>query len=323
MKTAFITGITGQDGCYLSKFLLQKGYRVVGLLDPGRNSSLSGLEYLGIQNKVDLKYCDLHSLDNVKEMLVENNADEMYHLASQSSVSESFRSPVETMHVNTIPVINILESVRTVAKEVRVYHASSSEMYGSVNKLPIDEGTLFQPASPYAVSKVAAHETISCYRNSYDLFAVSGILFNHESILRRDNFFTKKLVRESLEIVSGKREIIIFGNLQVKRDFGYAPKYVDAMWRMLQQEQPYDFLICSGQSVSLLDLVNHIFRKLDISPERLKIDQSLFRPNDIDDIYGANSLARERLGWDYNLTAYDTIDLILEETITASKNTCR
>ena len=182
MATALITGVTGQDGCYLTKLLLSKGYRVVGLIDPFRNSNLSGLKYVGTLADVDLKQCDLLSFTDVQRAILEIEPDEIYHLASQSSVAESFRSPAVTMHVNTHPIINILESVRTVSKETRIYHASSSEMYGSVSKLPICEETLFHPVSPYAVSKVAAHQTVSCYRDSYDLFAVSGILFNHESI---------------------------------------------------------------------------------------------------------------------------------------------
>jgi GDPmannose 4,6-dehydratase len=218
------------------------------------------------------------------------------------------------MHANTRPVINVLESIRTVSKATRFYHASSSEMFGRVKELPISEQTLFHPVSPYAVSKVAAHQTVSCYRDSYDLFAVSGILFNHESVLRRDHFFTKKLVRNVLAIKAGDKESVSFGNLEVRRDFGYAPDYVDAMWRMLQQDDPYDFLICSGQSVSLQELVEHVFTRVGVDLNRMKIDESLFRPNDIPDIYGCNDLAREKLSWDYNRTAFDVMDLIIEES---------
>lgn len=313
MKTALITGVTGQDGCYLAQLLLGKGYRVIGLLSPSRDSNLSGLKYVGALSDTKLVTCDLFSFTDVQRVILETEPNEIYHLASQSSVAESFRRPAVTMHVNTRPVINLLESVRTVSKETRVYHASSSEMYGNVDKLPISETTMFKPVSPYAVSKVAAHQTVSCYRDSYDLFAVSGILFNHESVLRREHFFTKKLIQNALAIQSGKLDSVSFGNLTVKRDFGYAPKYVDAMWRMLQHDSPYDFLICSGQSVTLRQLVEHVFKRLSIDTERILIDPNLFRPNDIPDMYGSNEMAKTKLGWQYELTAYDVMDLMIKE----------
>jgi GDPmannose 4,6-dehydratase len=319
MKTALITGATGQDGCYLTKLLLDKGYRVVGLIDPTRGSNLSGLKYVGALNRIELQNCDLLSFTDVQRIILQSEPDEIYHLASQSSVAESFKSPAITMHVNTRPVINLLESIRTIAKETRLYHASSSEMYGQVKQLPISETTLFRPISPYAVSKVAAHQTVSCYRESYDLFAVSGILFNHESILRRENFFTRKLIREAMEVAAGKKETIQFGNLEVKRDFGYAPNYVEAMWRMLQQDRPYDFLICSGKSVALVELVEHVFKRLNIDVDRIKIDPGLFRPSDIPDIYGTNEMAKRKLNWSYDLTAFDVMDLLLDETMKSKK----
>ena len=314
VKSALITGVTGQDGCYLSKLLVSKGYEVFGLLDKSRDSNLSGLKYVGALSEIKLVQCDLLSFSDVQRVILETEPDEIYHLASQSSVAESFRTPALTMHANTRPVINVLESIRTVSKATRFYHASSSEMYGRVDALPISETTLFRPVSPYAVSKVAAHQTVSCYRDSYDLFAVSGILFNHESYLRRENFFTKKLVRNVLDIANGKKEFVSFGNLEVRRDIGYAPDYVDAMWRMLQQDEPYDFLICSGRSVSLRELVEHVFTQVGVGLDRIQIDRTLFRPNDILDIYGCNDFAREKLGWQYDRTAFEVMDLILEES---------
>lgn len=314
-KTALITGVTGQDGCYLCKLLLSKNYRVIGLVDPARNSNLSGLKYVGVLSAIELKNCELNSFTDVQRVILEMEPDEIYHLASQSSVAQSFQSPALTMHANTVPVINILESVRLVAKETRVYHASSSEMYGRVEELPIRETTLFRPVSPYAVSKVAAHQTVSCYRDSYDLFAVSGVLFNHESVLRRANFFTRKLIHDAMAIHARLQESVSFGNLEAKRDIGYAPEYVKAMWAMLQQPVPYDFLICSGQSVSLRQLVEHVFHRLKIDLNRIHIDPSLFRPSDIPDIYGSNERAKKELNWDYHLTAFDVMDLILDESL--------
>jgi GDPmannose 4,6-dehydratase len=313
-RSALITGITGQDGCYLSRFLLDRGYRVVGTYNQLRNSNLRGLKEVGSLSRISLRPLDLNSFTDVQRCILEEEVDEVYHLAAQSSVAESFRAPSHTMHVNTVPTINILESVRLTLSDTRVYHASSSEMYGNVNGLPITEETLFNPASPYAVSKVAAHHSVKCYRDSYDLFAVSGILFNHESILRRANFFSSKLIRQSLELARGERERITFGDLSVKRDFGYAPKYVEAMWLMLQQKEPYDFLICSGKSVSLRELIEHVFDRLGISLDRIQIDSSLFRPNEIPDIFGTNRRAKEKLGWDYDLTAFDVMDQLLADT---------
>jgi GDPmannose 4,6-dehydratase len=319
MKTALITGVTGQDGCYLTKLLLGKGYAVVGMIDPTRNSNLSGLKHVGALPVIELQQCDLLSFTDVQRVILQTEPDEIYHLAAQSSVAESFRSPAVTMHVNTRPVINLLESIRTVAKETRFYHASSSEMYGNVDQLPISEKTLFKPVSPYAVSKVAAHQTVSCYRESYDLFAVSGVLFNHESILRRKTFFTRKLIRDAIDIANGKKETIRFGNLDVRRDFGFAPAYVDAMWRMLQQPKPYDFLICSGRSVALRELVEYVFNRLEIDTNRIQIDPSLFRPSEIPDIYGTNEMAKQKLNWLYDLTAFDVMDLLIDETLKANK----
>jgi GDPmannose 4,6-dehydratase len=187
-------------------------------------------------------------------------------------------------------------------------------MYGRVDKLPISETTLFHPLSPYAVSKVAAHHTVSCYRDSYNLFAVSGILFNHESVLRREHFFTRKLIREAISARTHDRALT-FGNLDVKRDIGYAPRYVEAMWLMLQHDRPFDYVICSGSSISLRELVEHVFERLELSMARIHVATELFRPNEIADIYGSNARAKEELGWKYDLTAFDVIDLILNEEL--------
>ncbi len=313
MKTAIITGITGQDGCYLAKLLLEKQYRVVGVLESRRHSSLVGLKYTGVLNSIELRSCDLGSFSEVQRLTLETEPSELYHLASQSSVAYSFNEPALTMSVNTGITINILEALRTVARGTRCYHASSSEMFGKATSLPATETTPFRPISPYAVSKVAAHQTVCCYRDSYKLFAVSGILFNHESILRRDNFFTRKLIVEALELASGARETVSFGNLSVKRDVGFAPRYVEAMWKMLQQSSPQDYLICSGTSVSLRQLVEHVFMRLGLPLEKIRIDPHLLRPNEIEDIYGCNAVAREQLDWQYDLSACEVMDLILDE----------
>ena len=315
MKTALISGITGQDGTYLSKLLIERGYRVIGVLDPLRDSNLWGLNYVGVLPQVTLVRANLHDFIDCQRLLLETEPDEIYHLAAQSSVSASFREPAMTMRVNTQPVINLLEAIRTLNSEIRFYHASSSEMYGRVEACPIGSKTLFNPVSPYAVSKVAAHQTVRSYRDSYSLYAVSGILFNHESVLRKSGFFTRKLIESAIEIASGKRDSVSFGNLDVKRDFGFAPDYVNAMWLMLQQDDPEDFLICTGESVSLREIVEHIFTRVGASLDTINIDQSLYRPNEIADIYGDPSRASEVLDWKSQYNAFETMDLIVDETL--------
>ena len=312
-KNAIITGITGQDGCYLSQLLLEKGYRVLGVIDPKRNSSLWGLKFVGALEQVTLLKSDLNDYTDVQRLILQHEPDEVYHLAAQSSVSQSFQMPLATMEINTRPVIHLLEAIRTLSPQTKLYHASSSEMFGTVERLPVDEQTLFHPVSPYAVSKVASHQTVTCYRESYDLFAVSGILFNHESVLRGQHFFTRKLITQAMEIARGERDSIVFGNLDVKRDFGYAPAYVEAMWRMLQHDSPYDFLICSGHSVRLRDIVERVFERLEISTEKIVVDPALFRPNEIQDMFGSNDRAKQELSWGYDLTPLQMIDRLVED----------
>jgi GDPmannose 4,6-dehydratase len=312
MPVALITGISGQDGAYLSKFLLQKNYQVIGLVrDTG--SSLFRLEYLGIKDDVVIEKCDLLNLSAVKKVIETRQPDEIYNLAAQSSVANSFKSPHETLNFNINSVLNILESIKKQDPSIKFYQASSSEMYGRVKNLPITEDTVMHPLSPYAISKAAAHWISVNYRESYDLFACCGILFNHESYLRGENFFTKKVIREALEIKNKKRDVLKVGNIDIKRDFGYSPRYVEAMWLMLQQVKPDDYIICAGQSLYLKDIIGHIFWKLNIDPEKISIDRSLFRPNEIADIYGDNSKARIKLGWDYSSDFYEILDTLIEE----------
>ena len=314
-KRALITGVTGQDGAYLAEHLISQGYSVYGVLDPLRDSNIWGLNYVGVLSSITLRRANLHDFIDCQRLLLETEPDEIYHLAAQSSVSASFREPAMTMRVNTQPVINLLEAIRTLNSEIRFYHASSSEMYGRVEACPIGPKTLFNPVSPYAVSKVAAHQTVRSYRDSYSLYAVSGILFNHESVLRKSGFFTRKLIESAIEIASGKRDSVSFGNLDVRRDFGYAPDYVKAMWLMLQQDSPDDFLICTGESVSLREIVEHIFTRVGASLDSINIDQSLYRPNEIADIYGDPSRARDVLHWESKHNAFGTMDLIVDETL--------
>ena len=314
MKKAIITGINGQDGAYLANYLINIGYRVIGFTRNIKNS-FKGLEYLKIKDKVELIECNLLDIKNVHKLILRFQPDEIYNLAAQSSVYQSYKEPINTFEFNTLSVFNLIESIKNINPKIKLYQASSSEMFGRVKKLPITEESLIHPVSPYAISKVAAHYTCVNYRESYGMFISCGILFNHESFLRNDNFFIKKVIRESLEISLGKRDVLKVGNIDIKRDFGYAPKYVEAMYLMLQQEKPSDFLICSGQSVSLREIIYYIFDKLSISKDLCIIDPTFYRPSDIEDIYGINEKAKKELNWNYQLNFFNVLDILLEEEV--------
>ena len=313
MKKAVITGITGQDGAYLAKLLISKGYQVIGLVRSETNSNTSKLRYLGILEEITLLECDLQDLSQVIKIVSETNPLEIYNLAAQSSVSLSFKQPIGTIQFNINSVVNILEAIRLINPIIKFYQASSSEMFGKIEELPITEDSKFHPLSPYAISKVAAHHITINYRESYHLFSCCGILFNHESFLRGENFFVKKVIMGALDIHHGKRDFIELGNLDIKRDFGYSKDYVEAMWLMLQQEKADDFVICSGQSIFLKDLVEYVFNKLQIPLSKIKINKQFFRPTEIEDIYGSSEKAKQLLNWDYNKNFYEVLDILLQE----------
>jgi GDPmannose 4,6-dehydratase len=312
MKTALITGITGQDGSYLSKFLLDKNYSVIGLIR-GEKSSLFRLKYLGIDTKIKFEPCNLLDIHQVGSVLRKYKPDEVYNLAAQSSVAESFKNPFETLNFNINSVLNFLESIKKFDPSIKFYQASSSEMYGQVKHLPITENTVMHPLSPYAISKSAAHCISGNYRETSNLFVCCGILFNHESYLRGENYFIKKVIREALEIKKNTRKSLKVGNIDIKRDFGYSPYYIQAIWLMMQQPVPDDYIVCSGRSVLLRDIIGHIFKRLDIGTKKIVVDRTLFRPNEIVDIYGDNSKAKNKLGWDYRYDFFEILDRIIDE----------
>lgn len=313
-KTALITGISGQDGAYLSKLLLGHGYKIVGLVR-SCDSDLKGLHYLGIAEKVRIEECDLSDFTQVIKIIEQYQPDEIYNLAAQSSVSLSFKQPIGTFSFNTLSVFNLLEAVKMVDSKIKFYQASSSEMFGSINHLPITEDAEFHPKSPYAISKAAAHWICVNYKESYRMYVCCGILFNHESYLRNKNFFVKKVLQDAIEIKYNKRDILEVGNLDIKRDFGYAPKYVEAMYLMMQKEKPENYLICSGKSVSLRQIVNTVFENLNIDKNRIKTSEELYRPAEIGDIYGSPEKAKKELGWQYDLSIENIIDLLLKEEL--------
>jgi GDPmannose 4,6-dehydratase len=313
-KTALITGITGQDGAYLSRLLLSKGYEVIGLVRSNSLTNKNGLIRLGILENVTLLECDLIDLSQLIQIISTYKPVEIYNLAAQSSVSLSFAQPIGTFSFNTMSVFNLLEAIKLVDKRIKLYHASSSEMYGKVEKLPIVENTVFHPVSPYATSKAAAHWTCINYRESFGLFVSCGILFNHESMLRTNQFFVKKVITEANMIKEGTLDKMFVGNIDIKRDFGYAPLYVEAMYAMLQHDKPDDFVICSGISISLREVIEYIFERVGISLSAYEVDQKLYRPNDIPEIYGDSSKAKKVLGWHYEITPYELLDKLIEES---------
>lgn len=318
-KKAIITGITGQDGAYLAALLCGKGYKVIGLVRSYHTINRKGLKYLGIQDEVELVECDLADLSQVMATIKEYKPDEIYNLAAQSSVSLSFRQPIGTIQFNVVSVLNILEALRMLDSPAKFYQASSSEVFGD-SELPIRETTYINPISPYSISKASAHWITKNYRESYGLFGCSGFLFNHESYLRSENFFVKKVILQAIKIKKGQAEILEVGNIEIKRDFGWAPKYVEAMYLMLQQDTPEDYLICSNASVTLRSVIEYIFNSLDVSIDRLVINDKLLRPTEIDDIYGDNSKSKRKLGWDYTMSFFDVLKILIEEELANGKD---
>jgi len=312
-KVAIISGITGQDGAYLAQLLAQENYKIIGLTRSSHSLTKKNFIYLGITSNIIIEECDLLDFSSIIKVLLKYKPDEFYNLAAQSSVSISFEQPIGTLNYNTQSVLNILESVRLLQLDTKIYQASSSEMFGSVTALPVTERTPLHPLSPYAISKASGYWIGVNYRESYKVFCVNGVLFNHESYLRSPNFFIKKVIQTSLEIKKGLKDSLSVGNIDVKRDFGYAPDYVRAMWLSLQQDRSDDYLISSGTSVLLRDIIGYTFDYLNIPLNKLIEDPALFRPTDIEDIYGDNKKAKEILGWNYNKSFFDVLDILIEE----------
>ena len=318
MKTAMITGITGQDGAYLTKFLLTKGYNIIGLLRNNKEADLKNLEYLRLNDNVRFIKTDLLNLSNIIKILETIDIDEIYNLAAQSSVASSFDRPIETINFNIISTANLIEAIRITNPKIKFYQASSSEMFGNVDKknLPINKNIAFEPVSPYGISKAASHWITVNYRKAYNIFAVCGICFNHESVLRKKYFVTKKIINTAVKISMGLDKELKLGNLNVYRDWGYAPKYVEAMWLMLQQDVPYDYVISSGEAHSLKEFVKNVFEKLDVDTKKyVKIDKEFCRPIDIQINYGDNSEAKNKLKWNYNISFKQLIDKLVEDEI--------
>jgi len=297
MPKALITGITGQDGSYLADFLLEKGYEVVGMVR--RTSTVNFSRIHHIQDRITLASGDLLDQVSLINILQEQKPDEVYNLAAQSFVPTSWKQPVFTGDVTALGVTRMLEAIRTVDKEIRFYQASSSEMFGKVREVPQNEDTPFYPRSPYGVAKVYGHWITVNYRESYDLHATSGILFNHESPRRGLEFVTRKVTYGAAKIKLGLAEELRLGNLDSRRDWGYAGDYVDAMWLMLQQPEPDDYVVATEETHSIRELCEEAFGYLDLDwQEYVGQDPRFMRPAEVDLLVGDASKARRVLGWE-------------------------
>jgi GDPmannose 4,6-dehydratase len=322
-KTALITGITGQDGAYLSELLLKKGYRVVGTYRRTSTINLNRLENLGIKEMIELLAMDLTDQGNIFRVLDTVQPDEVYNLAAQSFVAVSFEQPVTTGQITGLGATNLLESIRVVNKKIKFYQASSSEMFGKVQEIPQTEKTPFYPRSPYAVSKLYAHWTAINYRESFGMFTCSGILFNHESPLRGLEFVTRKITNHVARIKYGLEKELRLGNLDAKRDWGYAPEYVEAMWLMLQQGYPDDYVIATGETHSVREFVEEAFSFAGLDWQKyVVVDKGFYRPAEVELLVGDPVKAKEKLGWQPQTTFKKLVCLMMKADLERAELEC-
>ncbi len=319
MKRALITGISGQDGSYLAELLLEKGYEVHGLVRGSADRTPERLE--AIAEKLTLHPGDLLDETSLMAVLNASKPDEIYNLAAMSSVAESWKLAVATAEYTAVGVTRLLEGIREVCPEARFYQASSSEMFGRARETPQSERTPFYPRSPYGVAKVYGHFITVNYRESFGLHASSGILFNHESPRRGDAFVTRRISQGVAAIKLGKTDELVLGNLDVKRDWGYAKEYVEAMWLMLQQDEPDDYVIGSGASHSVRDMVDAAFACVGLEAENhVRIDPALVRPADIDELVADPTKAREKLGWQAETSFEEVVEMLVKSDLEALQN---
>ncbi len=328
MKTAFITGITGQDGAYLASLLLSKGYTVIGGYHNGHRG-IEKLQYLGIEKEIELVEIDLFDTAGLKTIISKFKPTEVYNLAAQSFVYKSFEEPLHTGNVTGLGVHNILDAIRMTNIETRFYQASSSEIFGHAKVTPQNESTPFHPRSPYGIAKLYAHWATVNYRESYDIFAVAGILFNHESPLRGKEFVTKKIARSVARISEGLQDHLEIGALDVKRDWGYAPEYVEGMWKMLQNTLPKDYVLSTGENHSVREWIEACFALVDIAISwegqyecevgrnlcngqlLVKVNPAFYRPTEINALVGDSSLASRELDWNPKVKFNKLVEIMM------------
>src|SRR4051794_18251972 len=320
MKKALITGITGQDGSYLAEQLLDKGYEVHGLVRRSSSFNTDRLDHVyrdpherGVQMK--LHFGDLTESSRLVKLVYEIQPDEVYHLGAQSHVRVSFDTPEYTSDAVGLGTVRLLQAIRETGVKTRFYQASSSEMFGAAPP-PQNEDTPFHPRSPYAVAKVAAHWATVNYREAYDMFAVNGILFNHESPRRGETFVTRKITRAVARIAAGLQEKLFLGNLDAQRDWGYAKEYVEAMWQMLQVDEPEDFVIATGETHTVREAVEIAFAKAGLNADdHIEIDPKYYRPSEVDVLLGDASKAKEKLGWEPKVRFQELVELMVDADV--------
>lgn len=312
MKRALICGISGQDGGYLGRLLLAKGYQVFGTSRDAEVGRFENLLKLGIRDRVSVLSMSTMEFRSVISVLTKVKPDEIYNLSGQSSVALSFEQPVETMESIGVATLNLLEAIRFLNFPTRFYNAGSSECFGDTKGEPADEDTPFRPRSPYGMAKASAHWQVANYREAYDLFACSGILFNHDSPLRPERFVTMKIVAAACRIATGSKEKLRLGNIEIERDWGWAPEYVEPMWRMLQRDRAEDFVVATGVKRKLRDFVELAFRECGLKwQDHVILDDVLKRPSDIAVSVGNAQRARSKLGWAPKHSADDVVRLLV------------
>jgi GDPmannose 4,6-dehydratase len=332
-KVALITGIRGQDGAYLAKLLLEKGYEVYGADRRSGEGGFWRLKELGIEKDVKIVYMDLLEFTNILRTIEKIKPDEIYNLAAQSFVAASFEQPILTSDINSLGTLRLLEVIRTVKPDTKFYQASTSEMFGKAKTLPLNEESYFYPRSPYAVSKLFAHWITVNYREAYNIFACSGILFNHESPLRGTEFITRKVSLAVARIKYGKQDKLVVGNLDAKRDWGYAPEYVYGMYLMLQNDKPEDFVLATGEAHSVREFIEEAFRVAgfeiywegkgleekgrDAKTGKVLVEVSpeFYRPAEVDVLLGDYSKAKKILGWEPKTTFKELVRIMVEEDL--------
>jgi GDPmannose 4,6-dehydratase len=318
MPKAFITGTTGQDGAYLSEFLISKGYEVFGLVRDKEKSDFWRLEELEIKDKLNLVEGNMTDEDGLKNILKEIQPDEIYNLAAQTFVGASWHDPIATSAINAMGTLKLLEAFKKHSPDAKFYQASTSEMYGGIHtSFSLDEATPLHPRSPYATSKLFAHWMTINYRESFGLFSCSGILFNHESPLRGIEFVTRKITDGVARIKLGLSESISLGNIEAKRDWGFAGDYVEAMWLMLQQEKPEDFVISTGVTHSIHDLLDIAFEEIGIDDwsDYITQDPKFMRPSEVKELCGKNEKAKKILGWEPKVEFKELVKMMVEKDL--------
>tara|TARA_B100000902_G_scaffold1845_1_gene2379 strand:+ start:16425 stop:17456 length:1032 start_codon:yes stop_codon:yes gene_type:complete len=320
MKTVLITGITGQDGYYLASLLLEKGYQVHGTIRRSSSINTNRIDSLissySADGQLNLHYSDLLDSASLSYLINEIQPDEVYNLAAQSHVAVSFKNPVLTSQVGTLGSISLLEAIRSVEKNIKFYQASSSEMYGGQFKSKLNEESPFDPKSPYAASKVFAHNINQIYRDSYDLFCVNGILFNHESPLRGETFVTRKITRAVSRISLGLQSKLTLGNLDASRDWGFAGDYVEAMYLMMQHEKPDDWVIATGETHTVKEFLEIAFNYVDLDFEEfVQTSDKYLRPNEVDYLLGDPTKAKNLLGWEPKTSFKDLVEMMVKSDL--------